>query len=121
MARIDNLQFLEDVIPKTTTYKQYRIHKAKKATKANHGAESLQNGQTTLDGSRSLPQRPAGTIETPGDDMDDGNISDGTIDEPSAADVHAGPSRRNGGSLVFEHYEPNGTSKRDESGDVEMN
>lgn len=60
-------------------------------------------------------------MNTQGDDVDNGNISDGTIDEPSAADHHAGPSRSNGnGALVFEHYEPNGSSKRDGSGDVEM-
>ncbi|KAK4693721.1 hypothetical protein P7C71_g3723, partial [Lecanoromycetidae sp. Uapishka_2] len=121
VARIDNLQFLEDVIPKTTTYKQYRINKAKKMTKAAQGAESLQNGQTTLDRSRSIPQRPARTAGAQGEDLDHGNISDGTIDEPSAVANRAGPSRSNGtGALVFEHYEPNGTSKRDESGDVEM-
>lgn len=53
--------------------------------------------------------------------MDNGNMSDGTIDEPPAADTHAGPSGSNGsGALVFEHYEPNGTSKRDGAGDVDM-
>jgi len=121
VARVDNLQFLEDVIPRTTTYKQYRANRAKKAPKAAQGAESLQNGQTTLDGSRSLPQRPVGTAEALEDAMDNGNISDGTIDEPSAADTRLGPSRSNGtGALLFEHYEPNGISKRDGSGDVEM-
>lgn len=51
--------------------------------------------------------------------MDDGNISDGTIDEPSVAQTQ--PTRVNGNAgLVFEHYEPNGTSSRNESGDVEM-
>ncbi|KAL2039876.1 hypothetical protein N7G274_007279 [Stereocaulon virgatum] len=114
VARIDNLQFLEDVIPRTTTYREY---KAKKASKApTHLSQPLQNGQTTLDGARSLPQRPGPTAETA---IDDGNMSDGTIDEPSVAQTR--PARVNGSAeLVFEHYEPNGTTRRDESGDIDM-
>ena len=51
--------------------------------------------------------------------MDDGNMSDGTIDEPSVAQTQ--PARVNGNAgLVFEHYEPNGTTRQNESGDVEM-
>ncbi|KAK3174565.1 hypothetical protein OEA41_001811 [Lepraria neglecta] len=117
VARIDNLQFLEDVIPRTTTYREYKAKKASKAT--TQGPPSLQNGQTTLDGSRPLPQRPAQMADPQRATMDDGNMSDGTIDEPSVAQTQ--PARVNGNAgLVFEHYEPNGTTRRDESGDVEM-
>ena len=117
MARIDNLQFLEDVIPRTTTYREY---KAKKASKApTHLSQPLQNGQTTLDGARSLPQRPVPMADAARTTMDDGNMSDGTIDEPSVAQTQ--PVRVNGSAgLVFEHYEPNGTTRRDESGDIDM-
>ena len=53
--------------------------------------------------------------------MDDGNMSDGTIDELPAVQNRQEPARVNGNSgLVFEHYEPNGTTRRDESGDIEM-
>lgn len=49
-------------------------------------------------------------------------MSDGTIDEQNAEVQRPGSSKANinGSGIVFEHYEPNGSSKRDESGDVEM-
>lgn len=47
-------------------------------------------------------------------------MSDGTVEEPTAQAQQPEPSKGSGSGLVFEHYEPNGTSKRDESGDVEM-
>ena len=34
--------------------------------------------------------------------------------------VNGGPSPNGGSALVFQHYEPNGASKVDEDGDVEM-
>ena len=120
VARIDNLQFLEDVIPRTTTFKEYRLNKAAKSKKTPQGPEALQNGQTTLDSSRSLPRR---SVEIAGSqrDHDAGNVSDGTVEETAPQDTQTGPSRPNGTSgLVFEHYEPNGTAKQDQSGDVEM-
>lgn len=52
--------------------------------------------------------------------MDDGKVSDGTISEADPEETRAAAPNINGG-LVFEHYEPNGTHRRDESGDVEMN
>lgn len=30
------------------------------------------------------------------------------------------PVQQNGQQFIFEHYEPHGTARRDESGDVEM-
>lgn len=50
VARIDNLDFLADVIPKTTTYKQFKEKKAREeaaaaaATPAAPGQTTLQNG-----------------------------------------------------------------------------
>ena len=46
-------------------------------------------------------------------------MSDGTISEADAEGARAPPPHTNGG-LVFEHYEPNGSHRRDESGDIEM-
>ena len=118
VARIDNLEFLSDVIPRTTTYKEYKEKKAKAA----RGSEPLPNGQTRLDVSHGLPTRPAGPIITSQEDMRDRNrlSTDGTIDEQGPDKSHARPPTANG-QLVFEHYEPpNGTARRDESGDVEM-
>ena len=116
VARIDSLQFLEDVIPRTSTFREF---KAKKASKATRGNQPLQNGQTTLDAPRSLPQRPIGINEQNVGVGDDGKASDGTISEADQEETRPPKPHTNGG-LVFEHYEPNGSHRRDESGDVEM-
>lgn len=42
VSRVDNLEFLTDVVPKTMTYKEYKAKKAKEATAAKT------NGQSTL-------------------------------------------------------------------------
>lgn len=47
VSRIDNLEFLADVIPKTTTYKQFKEKKTKEAP--GKGAE-MEKGQRTLNG-----------------------------------------------------------------------
>ena len=47
-------------------------------------------------------------------------MSDGTVDERALAAKRPETSKGTGSGLVFEHYEPNGTSRRDESGDIEM-
>ena len=44
-------------------------------------------------------------------------------EEEDRVGVHGSPSQPhmpNGQQLIFEHYEPNGNVRRDESGDVEM-
>ncbi|CAI7611272.1 unnamed protein product [Penicillium glandicola] len=46
VSHTDNLEFLSDVIPKTTTYKQFKEKKAKDA--ANQG--TMEKGQRTLNG-----------------------------------------------------------------------
>ncbi|EAW12926.1 histone-fold domain-containing protein [Aspergillus clavatus NRRL 1] len=46
VSRIDNLEFLADVIPKTTTYKQFKEKKAKEASKD----APFEKGQRTLNG-----------------------------------------------------------------------
>ncbi len=118
VARIDNLEFLSDVIPRTTTYREYK----EKKSKAARGSEPLPNGQTTLDLRHGLPTRPAGPIITSREEvMEPRNISpDETIDEQGPDETHVRPPTANG-QLVFEHYEPpNGSARRDDSGDVEM-
>ena len=105
------------MIPRTSTFKEY---KAKRASKAAKGNQPLQNGQTTLDAPRTLPQRPIAPKEQPnGGAEDDGKMSDSTISEADPEESRAPAPNTNGG-LVFEHYEPNGSHRRDESGDVEM-
>ncbi|KAK2806225.1 hypothetical protein FQN50_005950 [Emmonsiellopsis sp. PD_5] len=46
VSRIDNLEFLADVIPKTTTYKQFKEKKAKEAA----NGTGISKGQRTLNG-----------------------------------------------------------------------
>lgn len=50
VARIDNLEFLSDVIPRTVPYKQLK----EGSKKARDGArnDSVERGQTTIDGNR---------------------------------------------------------------------
>lgn len=45
MARVENLEFLSDVVPKTTTYKQLK----QKQASLNNAVGGLANGQSTLD------------------------------------------------------------------------
>lgn len=45
VARVENLEFLSDVVPRTMTYKQFKQKQAAKPEAAAH-----QNGQGTLDG-----------------------------------------------------------------------
>lgn len=105
------------MVPKTTTYREYKAKKARAA----HDAVPLQNGQTTLDGSRSLPQRTAGAVENHAEAMDDIKTSDEAVEEHAAGPARQiEPQNSNGQQYIFEHYEPNGTSRRDDSGDVEM-
>ena len=49
MARIDNLEFLADVVPRTIPYKQYKEKKSREAVEA----QQTEAGQTTLDGTGS--------------------------------------------------------------------
>ncbi|KXS99746.1 hypothetical protein AC578_10401 [Pseudocercospora eumusae] len=47
VARVDNLEFLSDVVPRTQTYKQFKQKQAKEAAAPANGVGS---GQGTLDG-----------------------------------------------------------------------
>lgn len=67
VARVDNLEFLSDVVPRTMTYREYKEKKARTA-KA-EGSQPLPNGQRTLDNLRLLPRRPAEVADSvKGDD-----------------------------------------------------
>lgn len=56
VSHIDNLEFLADVIPKTTTYKQFKEKKAKDAAKQ----IEMEKGQQTLNGTGSAPSKTNG-------------------------------------------------------------
>ncbi|KAK3113782.1 hypothetical protein LTR53_008589 [Teratosphaeriaceae sp. CCFEE 6253] len=86
VARVENLEFLSDVVPKTATYKQVKEKQAKDggAVQANGG---LAKGQGTLDGHVGGAQGQDGEQATNGaahEKMDlDGadDDSEGTVDE----------------------------------------
>ncbi|KAJ5757756.1 uncharacterized protein N7511_006450 [Penicillium nucicola] len=51
VSHTDNLEFLSDVIPKTTTYRQFKEKKAKDAA----GQSAMEKGQRTLNGADAAP------------------------------------------------------------------
>ena len=114
VSRIDNLEFLCDVVPKTVTYREYKQNKAARAARK----KELQNGQTTLDNSRSLPKRPSEVIDV---DEEFPDQQDESID-PSTnghVEVQAGSSQTtaqaNGDDDSMKHHQTNGESHRDSS------
>ncbi|KAL8737553.1 MAG: hypothetical protein Q9181_001567 [Wetmoreana brouardii] len=116
VTRIDNLEFLADVIPKTTTYREYKEKKAKTA----RSNAPLSSDQTTLDNPRSLPSRPADVINPRGaQGTADSLPPDDTADGYAAESAETRVPRTNG-AVVFEHYEPKSNSHPYESDDVEM-
>ena len=124
MSRIDNLEFLSDVIPRTQTYGQYMEKKNReyKETKSRETARSraIENGQTTLDGSKPQQNGTHADAELDNDERTDELMAGG--DGKNSTTTVARPSHppRGNGTLVFEHYEPNVSSRRDACGDVEM-
>ena len=121
VSRIDNLSFLEDIVPKTITYREFKSRKARAAQDSN----PLQNGQTTLDAPRPIAQRPPDQggfppIPQPPNTTGESSVSARPTNEQAAQQSPNQPHMPNGQQLIFEHYEPNGNIRRDESGDVEM-
>ena len=105
------------MIPQTITYREYKAKRANRVTKT---PRPLQNGQTTLDAQRSLPERPLETGNPHEGTAEDASMSDDVVEEQAGELQRPESSKVNGNGLVFEHYEPNGTSRRDDSGDVDM-
>lgn len=116
VSRIDNLEFLADVIPKTTTFREYKEKKAK-STRPN---ARLSSGQTTLDSSRPLPSRPADVMTSPEVRIPQrGAPSDERASEFAFQDPPIQIPQTNG-EPVFDRYEANGNHSHGESEDVEM-
>ena len=113
MARFDNLEFLSDVVPKTITYGE---HKRRKAEKEKRKRE-LQNGQTTLNASRSLPKRQTEVIDV---DKEFPDEQDEPVDPPINGHVQAGPSHVNGNGDMMNDHETHDGSHHGGSVDVEM-
>ncbi|KAL8930922.1 MAG: hypothetical protein Q9208_000023 [Pyrenodesmia sp. 3 TL-2023] len=115
VSRIDNLEFLADVIPKTTTVREYREKKAKSG-KAN---ARLSSGQTTLDNSRPLPSRPVEVMDSAEmQDPEDDRSPGGPADEQDLEGAPVQGPRANG--HAYHHYDPDARPEREESEDIEM-
>jgi hypothetical protein len=78
VSRLDNLEFLTDIVPKTVPYKEVKEKKAPSGpAKATNGESSMEHGQTTLDGSRPPVNGMNGFgHEGANDDGDDSTIAD---------------------------------------------
>ncbi|KAI9874417.1 MAG: hypothetical protein M1830_009769 [Pleopsidium flavum] len=115
VARIDNLEFLSDVIPRTQTYKQYKEKKAKEAV--NGG--SIEPGQMTLDGGRALGNGSIGMVDLNNDKEVNGTMTDADTTEPQEIGKDIRPAQTNG-ELVFKHYNANGAGGHQNAEDTEM-
>ena len=93
-----------------------------KETKSREAARNraIENGQTTLDGSKPWQNGTHADVEIDDDEHTDEPMAGGDGGNPPAAIAHPSQRPRANGTLVFEHYEPNVSSRRDPSGDVEM-
>ena len=118
VSRIDNLEFLCDVVPRTMTFREYKHQKAARIARK----KELQQGQTTLNSSRSLPKRPREVIDVD-DELPDQQDESG--DPPTNGHVEVEvvspePTPRvNGGNEPTQNPETNGDSHHDEHSDLE--
>ena len=120
VARIDNLEFLSDVVPKTMTYREFKQQKAARAVRKQ---EMLQAGQTTIDGSIPAPEAAADVM-----DADDRNpdeqleAAEANVNgqEPRGSQSTTSPHSNSNGNIIFQHYQPNGDAHADELKDIEM-
>lgn len=87
VARVENLEFLTDVVPKTTTYRQHKQKQAKDGAPAAQ-ANGLANGQSTLDQQFAA----AGPVEVQATNGAPQEIVDVVMDETeSMHTAHSGP------------------------------
>lgn len=119
VTRIDNLEFLSDVVPKTMTYREFKQQKAARQARKQ---EMLQNGQTTLDKSSTVTKRPnEATAVEDGSGEEQGHPLETQVNGYAQPDSHLSSPQTNGNSdTVFRHYQPNGETHPEESQDVDM-
>lgn len=125
VARVDNLEFLSDVVPRTMTYREYKEKKSRTA-KAEE-CQPLPNGQRTLDNLRLLPRRPAEVPDSVKGDDESLNPEDSqeTIDD-LPPEAHTQSRRTTNGSSHREAsnasaQQNDSSAQQDDSGeDVDM-
>jgi hypothetical protein len=109
VAHHDNLEFLSDLIPQTTTLKKYREKKANQAAKT----RTQISGQTTLEGGR-ISTGLAETMNAPGENGDSqADVARDTTEE----DPDLSSSNGVNGTINGQHH---GTDEHDKDGDVAM-
>ena len=111
-------------MPKTVTYREYKQHKAARVARK----KELQNGQTTLDSSRALPQRPNEVIDVDEEipDQQDESVNpdtNGHVDPQGLSPIEQ--SQRNSETEPIQqrqehHPGTNGEPDHGEPEDVEM-
>ncbi|PGH26868.1 hypothetical protein AJ80_01450 [Polytolypa hystricis UAMH7299] len=106
VSRIDNLEFLSDVIPKTTTYKQFKEKRAKE-----NGAAASSMGQRTLDG-RGVEEEN-GALGDSREDDSTLHLNGDTPDTHAAGDG-AGPASR--AATVSHMLDSQSTPAQEDSG-----
>ncbi|MCJ1283318.1 hypothetical protein MMC26_002646 [Xylographa opegraphella] len=123
VARLDNLEFLSDIIPRTTTWREHKAKKARESGEpSTRRSRPLAPGQTTLDGTDPLPgdDHPMGEV-VPEVDEDGILSSEEHPSRPVIAQSASESEATNGTSgLVSEHHAPNGDGRPEESDDIEM-
>ena len=124
MARFDNLEFLTDIIPQTTTMRDWQAKKARESGDVvARKTRPLPAGQTTLDGTRPQSSHVSEQVDVDESMLDDEEAE--MLDHHAAQSLTAqitngGPQTASNGRLVFEHYEPNSGQLQDEYGEVDM-
>ncbi|KAF1348546.1 hypothetical protein BDV97DRAFT_399120 [Delphinella strobiligena] len=76
VARVDNLEFLTDVVPKTISYKEFKAKKAKEDQKTTNGQTTLTNTSNGLNGSAhaapvAVAAPPTQVVQAEAMDLDD--------------------------------------------------
>ncbi|KAI9774269.1 MAG: hypothetical protein M1840_004163 [Geoglossum simile] len=100
VSRIDNLEFLADVIPRTIPYKQYKEKKSKEAKEASNG-DAIENGQTTLN-----KDKPQSTVNGAPGSNDEHEAGDGQEEmELEIRSSRTNGSRVSGGQANGKHTE----------------
>jgi len=100
VARLDNLEFLVDVVPRTVPYKQVKEKKAPAGPSLPNGDGGMESGQMTLDGKDAVVNGTNGIgHEGIEDEGEDGGAADPNAQlemEIRGANKSAGPSGTNG-------------------------
>ena len=124
MARLDNLEFLSDIVPRTTTWREYQLKKARETGEVVTRRErGLLAGQTILDGSRphlTSTQDQVNSQDTLVDD--DQTVADEELTSgPVMLQYPNGGVQTNGnGTLRFVPYAPNGRNARNATEDSDV-